>query len=66
MTMKFKPKPEEPVYTSELYYDLFEGGYIQPDEMLEHEGDWQEVYDAMVVINTFIDLAKGAGHLEVT
>ena len=39
--------------TSDFYYDLFNGGYINPYEYLENEGDADDVRDAITIIKEF-------------
>jgi len=64
--MKFKPTPEGPVHSSEPYYDLFDGGYINPEEILESRDDIAKVCYAVQIINTFLEEAQESGHLEIT
>jgi len=47
--MKAKEKVEV-VVTDDFYYDLFEGGYIDPEKILV---DPHEVFDAMNTIRNF-------------
>jgi len=60
--MKIK-KDAKPVETSEPYYDLFEGGYIKPDELLEEE-DAKRVAEAMKVITSFFATLEEANLIE--
>lgn len=54
--MIFKNLNEENViWTSDLYYDLFEGGYIKPEDLLENEEDIDKVKQAILTINEFLD-----------
>lgn len=54
--MIFKNLNEENViWTSDLYYDLFEGGYIKPEDLLENEEDIDKVKQAILTINKFLD-----------
>jgi hypothetical protein len=62
--MKFK-ELEEPVYTSDTFYDLFEGGYIKPEELLEDPKDAEKIRATMKVIELFLDEAQDAGCLEI-
>lgn len=62
--MKFK-KLDEPVVSSDLYYDLFDGGYIKPEEMLKDKEDVKKVNDAIEVIRNFLTEAEGKGAIEV-
>lgn len=54
--MIFKNLDEEnAIWTSDLYYDLFEGGYIKPEDLLENEEDIDKVKQAILTINEFLD-----------
>ncbi|MGP1493783.1 MAG: hypothetical protein ACTTIS_00335 [Streptobacillus sp.] len=54
--MIFKNLNEEnAIWTSDLYYDLFEGGYIKPEDLLENEEDIDKVKQAILTINKFLD-----------
>lgn len=54
--MIFKNLDEENViWTSDLYYDLFEGGYIKPEDLLENEEEIDKVKQAIETINEFLD-----------
>lgn len=61
--MKFK-KDVEPLFTTDLYYDLFDGGYIKPSELLEPE-DADKVNDAIKIIEQFLDKAEANGAIEI-
>lgn len=50
--MKFKEGAV--VYTADPYYDLFDGGYISPDKILEDPADVKMVEDAIKVIETYL------------
>ena len=50
-----KIKNEIEISTSEPYYDLFEGGYIKPAEILEDEKDIEKVREAIAIISEFLD-----------
>ena len=64
MTLKFKPAPPEPMFTTEPHYDLFDGGYISPSAMLE-EKDAARVRSAVDLVEEFLSEAERNGHLEV-
>nr|DAS83606.1 MAG TPA: hypothetical protein [Caudoviricetes sp.] len=54
--MIFKNLNEENViWTSDLYYDLFEGGYIKPEDLLENKEEIDKVKQAILTINEFLD-----------
>jgi hypothetical protein len=39
--------------TSDFWYDLTDGGYLKPEEMLESESDIKAVKDAISIIVDF-------------
>lgn len=61
--MKFL-KDVETITTDEVYYDLFDGGYIKPEEILEHV-DAQKINDAINHIKNFINEATEEGIIEI-
>ena len=54
--MKFKKDAE--ITTSDFWYDLFDGGYIKPENLLESPEQAKEVNDAMKVLNKFYRAAE--------
>lgn len=62
--MKFRIL-DEPVYSSDPLFDLFDSGYIQPEELLANVEDIDEVNEAIEIIRQFLDEAVSAGVLEV-
>jgi len=60
--MKFK-KDAKPTCSSDLWYDLTDGGYIKPHDFLE-EKDAQAVTDAVQVIMDFFAGMEDNGLLE--
>ena len=62
--MNFK-KRDEAIFTSEVYYDLFEGGYIKPEELLVSETEANIVNTAIGIVRDFLDEAEEAGVLEM-
>jgi hypothetical protein len=56
---------KEPFVTSDPYYDLFDGGYIKPEEFLEDEADVKTVKDAIKIVEDFLQLIEGEELLEV-
>lgn len=61
--MNFKKNTKiKTVYTSDPYYDLFDGGYIKPDLFLEEE-DAKKISEAIELIREFLDEAQELGHL---
>lgn len=54
--MKFKNLNEDDVvWTNDLYYDLFDGGYINPEDLLENKEEIDKVKQAILTINEFLD-----------
>ena len=54
--MIFKNLNEEnTIWTSDLYYDLFEGGYINPEDLLENKEEIDKVKQAILTINEFLN-----------
>lgn len=60
--MRFKDRNS--VASSEWYYDLFEGGYLEPEDFLEDEEDIKKVQDAMEIINNYLSNLEDEGLLE--
>lgn len=52
---KFKPEVEE-FFTVDFWYDLTNGGYINPDKLLIYDAQRKQVNDAISVLESF----KGA------
>ncbi len=60
--MKFRFRPtEDPVFSDDPYYDLFDGGYISPLDLLEDEAQAEEVLNAVAVIREYLDEAASSG-----
>lgn len=66
MNFKFKPisTEDDVVYSSELYYDLFDGGCINPSKMLDDVHQAKLVEGAVEIIEEFLSQAQASGHLE--
>ena len=62
--MKFK-KLDEPVFTDDPYYDLTDGGYINPEELLENKEDADKVNEAIRLVEQFLQEAQDQGALEM-
>jgi hypothetical protein len=60
--MKFKDGAE--IITSEFWYDVFDGGYIKPDDLLEDEELADEVNEAILLLRKFQLEAEKQGVLE--
>lgn len=50
---------DEPFYTSDPYYDMFDGGYIKPKDFLKDEEQIKIVDDAIKTIKAFFSQAEG-------
>ena len=61
--LKFKPV-SGPIHTSDPYYDLTIGGYIEPEKLLEEE-DAKRVSEAVRLVQAFLDQAEARGIIEV-
>ena len=48
-----KWKAEARIETSDFWYDLTDGGYIKPSELLENKEDIERVENAIKVIQEF-------------
>ena len=62
--MKFKSL-EDPVCTSDPYYDLTDGGYINPEMLLEDAAQAEKVIAAAQLIQQFFEEAEEAGVIEL-
>lgn len=64
MQFKFRDFEEEDiVYTSDLYYDFFDGGYVCPYDMLKDKEQMEAVRDARLLIESFFQQAEKKGVL---
>jgi hypothetical protein len=50
--MEFLPKLKK-IETDDFYYDLFYGGYIDPEKLLKNQEDIDKVKDAINTIREF-------------
>lgn len=67
MTEKFKFKErEEPVFTQDPWYDLSDGGYIDPEDLLSDPAQAQKLNDAVALIQSFFRQAEAAEVIEYT
>jgi hypothetical protein len=62
--MEFKDSCEG-VVTSELWYDVFEGGCIDPKMMLKNDEDIEKVCAAIETVMSFVREATDHGIIEV-
>jgi len=44
---------DEPKATSNFWYDLFDGGYINPEDFLKKEKDIIKVKEAMLILKKY-------------
>jgi hypothetical protein len=51
--MKLKENLE--MSTDDFFYDLFDGGYIDPEKILKNRSDIEEVENAIAIIKDFRD-----------
>lgn len=66
--MKFKPAPtndDDVCWTEDSLYDLFYGGGINPESILEDPIDIQQVKAAVYTIERFLNLAEKSGHVNL-
>lgn len=61
--MEFK-KIKIPIQSSDLYYDLFDGGYINPSKLLADSKDLTNVEKAIKTVKKFLDEAESKGLIE--
>lgn len=61
--MNFK-KRDEPVYSNDFWYDLTDGGYIDPDEILEND-DAKKLKEAIQIVQAFEEEAIANGIIEI-
>lgn len=54
--MEFKKNAE--INTSDFWYDLFEGGYINPEKLLENKEDANKIKEAIALLKNFKDSAE--------
>ena len=67
MDFKFKDVSEDDVvYTDNIYYDLFDGGYIDLDELLTDGDQASKVWQAVRLIKSFLEAAEEAGVVEIS
>ena len=62
LNFKPRPTPGDIVFSGEPYYDLFDGGYIKPENILQAE-DAKRVNDAVALISLFLAEANDEQHI---
>lgn len=63
--MKFKFTHDAEVVMSDNYfYDLFESGYIRPEELLDDKNQIDTVREAMDIVHSFLTQSEQAGLIE--
>lgn len=63
--MKFIEVAEPAVCSDDLFYDLFDGGYIKPAKLLVDKEDVEKVQNAINIVQEFLDGAIEADVIEV-
>lgn len=63
--MEFEFEDIDAICTSDLYYDLFDGGYLNPEKLLVNDEQIQKVYEAMNIIQEYLSQAESAGVIEI-
>lgn len=64
--MKFNFKTiEEAIYSTDPYYDLTNGGYIKPSELLTDTEQIKQVEQAIQIVYEFLEQAESNGVLEI-
>ena len=64
MNFNFK-QIDEAIFTTEPLYDLIEGGYIKPEDLLENPLQAEQVKGAISLIKNFIEQAESAEVIEI-
>lgn len=54
-----KVKKDAPLATGDFWYDLFDGGYIRPESLLENQSDINSVKFAISVLEDFRKSLEG-------
>lgn len=62
--MDFKFKEIDTIFSDDPYYDLFDGGYIDPKKILLSEDQYVKLLEAMITVRDFLDQAEEEGILE--
>lgn len=63
MNFKFKDNLDS-IVSDDFWYDLFEGGYIQPRELLADKGQIKEVEKAIEILQNFYGDLEDSGLIE--
>ena len=53
--MKLKDGAEKQ-WSEDAYYDLFDGGYLDPEKFLDNEEDIEKVREAILLIEDYLNL----------
>ena len=65
MKLKFKkPTEDDVVFSGDPEYDLFHGGYIKPEDMLDDDDQVAAIYAAVYLVNKFLDSAYNVGWIK--
>jgi len=60
----FKFKEVESVCSDDKYYDLFDGGYLEPEKFLLNESDIELVNSSISVVLAYLEQLESAGLIE--
>lgn len=63
--MKYEFKDNVIISSSDIFYDVFDGGGIVPEELLKNSEQAKQVRQAINVVEDFLSDAIGSGALEV-
>jgi len=64
--MKFKFKKNvKTVPSGDLYYDFFDGGYIEPDTFLNDKKQIEEINKARILIREYFEALEEKGLIEI-
>lgn len=62
--LSFKESSNEVISTSDFWYDLFEGGYINPDNLLDDKEDIYKINKAIETLRSFKTVVLENGVVE--
>jgi len=61
--MELKDNIEE-FSSSDIYYDFFDGGYLEPEDFLENKEDIEKVNEAAKVLNEYFNALESSDKYE--
>ena len=62
--LNWETKPREPIYSEDFWYDLTDGGYIKPEELLRDPDTILAVKEAIAIINKFETILRANNLIE--